>query len=221
MAKFYLCFLFFLSFLFSSCSHTPMNTEEARAYLLDAQQHIERIRENNRHRYARELEKSERMLTARQTQAPLADLNALKKQATIYGRVIVAAMLRYQVDLELLAYSESVQNDVREALKILRNASLPRPENLSAYLTETELAEFETETADMRSRSRQRLEFWTKERTKWQKAWDSGSTDYVPPPHQPDVFRFNYDDGRKLRQRLRMKTSPASPSQKNPPPATN
>ena len=111
-------------------------------------------------------------------------------------------MLRYQVDLELLAYSESVQNDVREALKILRNASLPRPENLSAYLTETELAEFETETADMRSRSRQRLEFWTKERTKWQKAWDSGSTDYVPPPHQPDVFRFNYDDGRKLRTTL-------------------
>ena len=79
MAKFDLCFLFFLSFLFSSCSHTPMNTEEARAYLLDAQQHIERIRENNRHRYARELEKSERMLTARQTHAPLADLNALKK----------------------------------------------------------------------------------------------------------------------------------------------
>ncbi|RJO74437.1 MAG: hypothetical protein C4523_00645 [Myxococcales bacterium] len=170
------------------------NVESAQRTLAKAQASIDAIRESGRADYAKEFEAANERLAEARRKQPQTDAEKLSRQSDIRVRVIAANQLRYRLDEQLLNEGDRWASEARLALRVLRQAQKPRPDNLSAYLTQAELDSFGADTRQMRERNAERLRFWAAELKKWQDSWDSGRLDYEPPPAFNDRFRFYYDN---------------------------
>ena len=192
-------FLGVVAFLSCSKPHVPIS-----ASLDQFQGEIDRIREDARSRYSRQIDDDALLFERSSVSVTNQEkLELLKQQITFRTRLIAASLLRYETDLELLLLVKNRKNEILANLKDLRKSKQEIPSSLSAYIKQTEFEDFDEESSRMVLRDQETVPFWKNEMTRWEQSWNSGALDYTPPDHPRDVFLFDYDNQSQAALRFR------------------
>jgi len=121
------------------------------------------------------------------------EYDRIKSQMDLLYVGVGTYLHRHELDLALMQYAVSVADKVRPPLAARIKNGQKIPNNISVYLKETLMADFEQKSAEAIKLDQTEIEFWKAESEKWRKSWESKTYDYVLPPKPRGQFLFDYE----------------------------